>query len=385
MREAGVDRFGASSKQFIGCRVTIPEWAPHTLQCAQDREYVRVSIIIKNYNYGRFVRQAIESALAIDWRNKEVIVVDDGSTDNSPAVIRSFGDRISPIFVANGGQTKAANLGFERSTGDIVTFLDSDDVLLPTIAREVVAAWRDGIAKVQYGMTYVDERLQPLGRHWPVFSEKHTPELVAKLMGQTGAYLASPTSAFSRAFLKEVFPLPTRDQGLYAIDTYLNTLAPFFGDVVSLRSPQYLYRRHDQNDSGFSGLEQYLDRYPRAINDVEILLQLASELLLRKGRTRSISRSNEYYAKLAFVSKRFFPDRCPDRLRSLLLKYWRSVVDTEWFTSTQKALLFVWSLAVATAPRWVACRLVLIRDRHATAHVKSLGRPLRRAIGRGNS
>ncbi|MGH6937115.1 MAG: glycosyltransferase family 2 protein, partial [Methylocella sp.] len=61
---------------------------------------MKCSIIITNYNYGRFVGQAIESALAIDWLDQETIVVDDGSTDDSCRVIESFGGRITAIFLA---------------------------------------------------------------------------------------------------------------------------------------------------------------------------------------------------------------------------------------------------------------------------------------------
>jgi glycosyltransferase involved in cell wall biosynthesis len=176
---------------------------------------VKLSIIINNYNYARFVGQAIESSIAVDWADKEIIAVDDGSTDGSRVVIEAFGDRVIPIFTANGGQARAANIGFARSTGDVVIFLDADDVLLPTVAQQVTAAWRPSVAKVQYSLIYVDTALRPLGRQWPVYTAKHTPELVSRLMRQTGAYLSPPTSgnAWSRDFLREVFPLPNRDQG----------------------------------------------------------------------------------------------------------------------------------------------------------------------------
>jgi len=63
-----------------------------------------VSIIITNYNYGQFLAQAIESALAQTYPQIEVIVIDDGSTDHSAGIIASFGERIFAVFKANGGQ-----------------------------------------------------------------------------------------------------------------------------------------------------------------------------------------------------------------------------------------------------------------------------------------
>jgi len=336
---------------------------------------MRLSIVIDNYNTGHFVGQAIESSLAVDWWNKEIIVVDDGSTDESRAVIEAYGDCIIPIFTTNGGQTKAVNAGFERSTGDVVIFLDADDMLLPTVAQQVTAAWRPGIAKVQYAMIYVDRALQPLGRQWPVYTAKHTPEWAAQSMRETGNYLSSPTSgnAWSRDFLKEVFPLPTRDQGLHWIDMYLHMLAPFFGEVVSLTSPQCLYRRHGENVSSSVLLHDYLARFPRWMTQVEITKRLADELLQRKGRADSISYKNEYYAKLALASKRFFPGQHQAWLRTLLLKYWQTV----WhggLSPSRKALLFVWSVVFVASPRRIAGWVVLMRDSHALADAKSLRR-----------
>src|SRR5262245_4061603 len=174
---------------------------------------MRLSVIINNYNLGRFVGQAIDSALAIDWPDKEIIVVDDGSTDNSRGVIESFGDRVVPIFKANGGQNSACNLGFERSSGEVIIFLDADDALFPSVAKMVMRAWNDSVAKVQYSLRIVDTTMTPLGGCWPTYPRQQTPERVRLDQRKTGCYLCSPTSgnAWARAFLTQVFPLPVRE------------------------------------------------------------------------------------------------------------------------------------------------------------------------------
>lgn len=100
--------------------------------------YPLVSILINNYNYGSFVGEAIESALHQTYSNVEVIVVDDGSTDNSREIIKSYGDKIIPILKQNGGQASAFNAGFAASQGEIICFLDSDDVFQPSKVEEVV-------------------------------------------------------------------------------------------------------------------------------------------------------------------------------------------------------------------------------------------------------
>jgi glycosyltransferase involved in cell wall biosynthesis len=326
---------------------------------------MRFSIIINNYNYGRFVGQAIESVLAVDWPDKEIIVVDDGSTDDSRTVIESFGERITSIFAENRGQAAAANAGFERSMGDVVIFLDADDVLLRSIAQQVMSVWHPGIAKVQYGMIYVDQALRPLGRCWPVYTAKDTPKSVSRLMRQTGDYLSSPTSgnAWSRDFLNEVFPLPTRAEGLHWIDMYLQKVAPFFGDVVSLTIPQCLYRRHGNNDSSFAFVDEYLEKYNGWLNQVETVHRLGDKLLQRKNRAISLSYKNEFYTKVALVSKRFFPRGHSTTMLTVLARYWQTVWHGE-FSTKQKTLFFVWSLAVAAAPRRVASWIVLSRDNH---------------------
>lgn len=97
-----------------------------------------VSILINNYNYGRFLPNAIDSALKQTYPNIEVVVVDDGSTDNSREVINSYIDQIIPVFKNNGGQASAINAGFAASKGEIICFLDADDIFLPDKVSEVV-------------------------------------------------------------------------------------------------------------------------------------------------------------------------------------------------------------------------------------------------------
>ena len=92
--------------------------------------YPLVSILINNYNYDRFISQAIDSALNQTYPNVEVIVVDDGSTDNSLVVIRNYRDRITPVVKNNGGQASALNAGFSICKGEIICLLDADDLCL---------------------------------------------------------------------------------------------------------------------------------------------------------------------------------------------------------------------------------------------------------------
>jgi glycosyltransferase involved in cell wall biosynthesis len=92
---------------------------------------IDVSIVIPNYNGARFLREAIDSALSQQGVRTEVIVVDDGSTDDSRAILESYGDQICVIFQANRGAATARNTGLAAAKAAYLKFLDSDDMLLP--------------------------------------------------------------------------------------------------------------------------------------------------------------------------------------------------------------------------------------------------------------
>jgi glycosyltransferase involved in cell wall biosynthesis len=90
-----------------------------------------VSVIIPEYNYAQYLSQAVDSALGQTYPHVEILVVDDGSTDNSPEVIRQYGDRIRSFRQENQGLSAARNTGARLAKGDLLAFLDSDDVWRP--------------------------------------------------------------------------------------------------------------------------------------------------------------------------------------------------------------------------------------------------------------
>jgi len=87
-----------------------------------------VSIVIPNYNGAKFLHDAITSALKQDYENKEVIVVDDGSTDSSVEKLREFGSKIVLIQSKNNGASTARNIGISAAKFELIAFLDSDDI-----------------------------------------------------------------------------------------------------------------------------------------------------------------------------------------------------------------------------------------------------------------
>ncbi len=91
----------------------------------------KVSIIIPTYNYGKFICEAIDSILNQTFKDYEIIIVDDGSTDNTEEIIKKYEDKINYFYKTNNGPASARNLGIQNATGDYICFLDSDDIFLP--------------------------------------------------------------------------------------------------------------------------------------------------------------------------------------------------------------------------------------------------------------
>jgi glycosyltransferase involved in cell wall biosynthesis len=99
---------------------------------------IRVSIIIPNYNQAHFIRSSIKSALNQSYSDNEIIIVDDGSTDNSREIINSFGDLVRYIWQENKGLAGARNTGILAAQGDLIGLLDADDELYPTYLEKMV-------------------------------------------------------------------------------------------------------------------------------------------------------------------------------------------------------------------------------------------------------
>lgn len=320
---------------------------------------MRLSIVVINYNYERFLAQAIECALAVRWHDKEVIVVDDGSTDGSARVLERYASQVTAtIFKANGGQNSAANAGFERSTGDVVMFLDSDDTLFPDVARYVMPAFLDQASKVQFGLYKIDVQGRRIAPAWPVFDSRHTPEWVRRSVAQTGYYATPPTSgiAWSRRFLAAVFPLPVRPPGKGGrwglwFDDYLSMLAPFFGDVISLPAALGNYRLHGTNDTGGRAFSPEL---VAAVCVEETQRAFAVNTLLdqRLERQPVDIELHARHMKHRLIYRCLLGDQYPycDSLGALYASFCRAVLrDHAGFGS--KLMRLAWGAAMALAPR----------------------------------
>lgn len=134
-------------------------------------EHPLVSIVVPNFNGARFIGETLQSLVSQDYPNLEIIVVDGGSTDDSLAVVRQFPDVIL-ISQPDKGQAHAINRGLLRARGDILAYLNSDDVYRPGAIREVVQHFRASPqARILVGACdYIDEASRTIGHLKPVYT-----------------------------------------------------------------------------------------------------------------------------------------------------------------------------------------------------------------------
>jgi glycosyltransferase involved in cell wall biosynthesis len=235
----------------------------------------RLSVIVNNFNYAEFVGSAIESALA-EGDAVEVVVVDDGSTDHSRRVIEGFGHRVIAVFQENAGQAAAFNAGFAASSGEIVVFLDADDLLVPGAAPAICSAFdQPGVAKLHWSLSEVDRDGNVTGALRPE-ALMPTGDLRQRTIeyGPLG-HSNPPTSgnAFARHVLEQMLPMPEAEYRICA-DAYLVMLTSIYGELRRSLMPLSFWRRH--GDNRYNGTRETIAE--RVLADLERYDVLAATL-----------------------------------------------------------------------------------------------------------
>jgi glycosyltransferase involved in cell wall biosynthesis len=222
---------------------------------------ILVSIIINNYNYGHFLREAIDSALNQTYPHIEVIVVDDGSTDNSREIVASYGNRIVPVLKENGGQASAFNAGFAASEGDIICILDSDDVFLPEKVAEIVNVFGDvrDIGWCFHRLRFVNANT---GAFIKLSHESGTRKCDFRPCLKIGKlpFAAPATSGlcFTRLLLQQILPMP-ESTGVTISDQYLKVTALALSKGFFLDEQLAILRIHGNNTFTFSNTNKQLN------------------------------------------------------------------------------------------------------------------------------
>ncbi len=161
-----------------------------------------VSVVIPTYNRADLIGDAIRSVFEQTYGDWEIIVVDDGSTDNTAEVVASFGERVRYIPLPHGGVSAARNRGVREARGQYVAFLDSDDLFLPHKLERQIALFEQ---RPELGMVYgsyrsVDAQLNPLQEH----RARRYPGGYSEMM--LGCTIATPTVMARREVLEQIGP-----------------------------------------------------------------------------------------------------------------------------------------------------------------------------------
>ncbi len=305
-----------------------------------------VSIVINNYNYEQFLSAAIDSALAQTYPNIEIVVVDDGSTDRSREIIASYGDRLVAVLKENGGQASSLNAGFAASSGDIICFLDADDLFTPDKVDRVVqlfdrTEWQTDLLLNNFLAT-IDRDRNPVEidlvngilsapGEWQFLPELtgkprffdgdlalvSTPDLVYKFAAKYRfmPYLGVQTSGItiSRSLATKVFPLPAKGVKISA-DVFLVKAAALIGNVYSTTRSLTEYRIHQNNNwyanktkpefdaqsKFFLELDKFLNLKLKTIDKREVFSYLESMVIKSYYRSYFGYRSSNRLFALAF-------------------------------------------------------------------------------------
>jgi glycosyltransferase involved in cell wall biosynthesis len=206
-----------------------------------------ITVLVTTYNYGQFVEQAINSILAQDFPPDkiQILVVDDGSTDDTSARVKKYGSRIEYLYKPNGGQASALNFGIARARGEIIALLDADDLFLPDKLSRIAQAFEQNPT---VGMVY--HRL----KEWHTRTEERRDYKFIPVSGDLRKvpndfllYDPQPTSAisFRRISLNPLLPVPESISML--ADCFLVSLIPFLSPILALPESLAVYRIHGKN------------------------------------------------------------------------------------------------------------------------------------------
>jgi glycosyltransferase involved in cell wall biosynthesis len=249
------------------------------------------SILIPNYNYGRFVGMALQSVLDQSYQKFEVLVCDDGSTDNSRDVIQQYvrkDARIKLLAQPNRGFASAVNTAYENSKGEVISLLDADDMFAPCKLEKVLASFKNN---PRSGLCV--HPLLPVSAMGERIGAPSRPDMDRGWIGpralRRGGWSILPSTSslsFRRELTAELFPIPLQIRRF--VDYYLSRTAQFFTEISIAPEPLTEYRIHGASMSGITSaaarsalnstdprvIQQYIE-------DFEEVLPIQQEFLRR--------------------------------------------------------------------------------------------------------
>jgi glycosyltransferase involved in cell wall biosynthesis len=197
-----------------------------------------VTVVIPTYNYGEYLSDAIESALKQTYKNLEVIVIDDGSSDNTEEIVKRYDGRLSYYFKENGGISSARNYGMLKAKGEYIVFLDSDDKLHESYVERTLAHLQKHSAHVDFVYTQ-QQFFEASGRGTQLRAYNAQHIMKENIL---------PANHLIKTSVAKQFTYDVRFKVLEDWDFYL-TLAEngFVGSLLD--EPMYFYRIHSDRNS----------------------------------------------------------------------------------------------------------------------------------------
>ena len=207
-----------------------------------------VTALINTYNYARYLPFAINSVLNQTYKNIEIIVVDDGSTDHTQEVLKRYADRVRNIRTTNGGQAHAFNVGIPLAGGELLMLLDADDAWLPSKVERMVefATERPNAAMLYHRFQNIDANGRQVGIPQPMALTDG--DYRKKYMRSGGSWWSPITSVlvFRPEHIRLALPIPTYAHREGA-DTVLTDFCAVTAEIASLPDVLALRRLHGAN------------------------------------------------------------------------------------------------------------------------------------------
>lgn len=331
----------------------------------------RISVVILNYNYARFLATAITSALQQTHPDVQVLVVDDASTDESRRVIERFGSSIESVFhEENRGQGAAINTGAALAEGEIVWFLDADDALLPDACATAAAAFKADadVAKFQTPLAVIDRTGRWSGEQLPADPDRlGTGDLRQHVLRyRSHGWPPMSGNAFAASTLRSILPVP-EEVYRQAADSYLNEQAAICGKLARTRSPVAAYRIHGGNQ--FAGrpvsLEWLRTKIGRELYSHEQLGVVSRQLGLSGYNPDPTAARDVAFVGYRLASLRLDPAGHPTIRRDqpdTRLNLLRSGIEAARVNGelgpADRLLRSAWFVAASLAPRWAVNQLM---------------------------
>lgn len=269
-----------------------------------------VSVLITCFNYGPYVGEAIESAFRQTYTVSEIVVSDDGSSDNSCDVVESYASRDARVKLvrgAHGGMAACLNGAYAASSGDVLCLLDADDVFLPGKVEAVVNAFRDN--KDAGFCTHRALLMDHKGRRRGVYPLGSLPagDCAFSTFSNAGILMGLPPTtnlSLRREVAERLFPLSVELTG-YA-EQMIHRLAPFVTKLCSAGAALAEWRQHGKNDQKATRVT--LKRLDRELEVMMLLWENQRDYLASVNPTAAVAfpglDRSAYFRKLRYARSR---------------------------------------------------------------------------------